>query len=56
MVTTRFVGQFIQGKEHKINKPSKHKQVFFADNLPRMSPDFRYDGHSPNRQGAYTSG
>ncbi len=56
MSTSNLKGQFLQGDAYKIKKPSKHKQVFFSTDMPRMSPDFRYDGHSPNRQGAYTSG
>jgi len=52
MTTTTIKGQFTQGDAQKMKKPNKQKIVFFGNDLPRISPDLKFEGHTPNRQGA----
>lgn len=56
MSITTARGQWLQGQPQKIKLPNKQKQVLFDNDMPSISPDFKYSGHTPKRQGAYLSG
>jgi len=52
MTTATIKGQFTQGKGQSMKKPNKQKIVFFGNDLPRISPDLKFEGYTPKRQGA----